>query len=115
MAIHSASGASRSVNGVEPTERGPAERGRALLEEHFDLIQKKLGYLARRSGLPDHEAEELRSWALFRLVEDDYQVLARWEGRSSISTYLTVVLVKLMRDYRIHLWGKWRPSAVARR
>lgn len=115
MAIHSAAGASRSVNGVEPTERGPAERGRALLEEHFDLIHQKLQYLARHSGLPDREAEDLRSWALFRLVENDYEVLASWEGRSSFSTYLTVVLVNLMRDYRIRPWGKWRPSAVARR
>jgi hypothetical protein len=26
-----------------------------------------------------------------------------------------VILVNLMRDYRIQIWGKWRPSAVARR
>jgi RNA polymerase sigma factor (sigma-70 family) len=110
MVVDAAAGASRSVHGV-----GPAARGRALLEEHFDLIQQKLLHLGRRSGLPDHEAEELRSWALFRLVEDDYQVLGSWEGRSSFSTYLTVVLVNLMRDYRIRLWGKWRPSAAARR
>lgn len=89
--------------------------GRTLLEIHYDLIQRKLAHLGRRSGLPEHEAEELRSWALFKLVEDDYRLLEAWEGRSSFSTYLTVVLVNLMRDYRIHVWGKWRPSAAARR
>lgn len=99
---------------VEP-EASSADRGRALLETHFDLIQQKLHQLGRRSGLPEHEAEELSSWALFRLVEDDYRILVRWEGRSSFSTYLTVVLVNLMRDYRIHVWGKWRPSAAAAR
>jgi len=52
---------------------------------------------------------------LFKLVEDDYRILACWEGRSTFSTYLTVVLVNLMRDYRIHVWGKWRPSAAAER
>jgi RNA polymerase sigma factor (sigma-70 family) len=113
MAIHAAAAASRSVKPLP--EAPPASRGRALLEEHFELIQQKLLCLGRRSGLPDHEAEELRSWALFRLVEDDYQVLAKWEGRSSFSTYLTVVLINLMRDYRTRLWGKWRPSAAARR
>jgi RNA polymerase sigma factor (sigma-70 family) len=92
-----------------------AGRGRALLESHFDLIQKKLQHLGRRSGLPAHEAEELCSWALLKLVEDDYRVLANWQGRSSFSTYLTVVLVNLMRDYRTHVWGKWRPSAAASR
>src|SRR4051794_30997748 len=89
--------------------------GRTLLETHYDLIQQKLTRLGRRSGLPEHEAEELCSWALFKLVENDYRLLAAWEGRSSFSTYLTVLLVNLMRDYRIHVWGKWRPSAAAQR
>lgn len=93
----------------------PARRGRMLLESHFDLICQKLHRLSRKSGLPEHEAEDLRSWALLKLVEDDYRILARWEERSSFSTYMNVVLVNLMRDYRIHVWGKWRPSAAARR
>jgi RNA polymerase sigma factor (sigma-70 family) len=98
-----------------PQSAGPGACGRELLEDHFQLIQQRLEHLSQRSGLPEHEAEEFRSWALFKLVEDDYRMLARWEGRSSFSTYLTVVLVNLMRDYRIHVWGKWRPSAEARR
>lgn len=89
--------------------------GRVLLERHYDLICQKLDRLGRQSGLPEHDAEELRSWALFRLVEDDYRILGSWTGRSSFATYLRVVLVNLARDYRIHLWGKWRPSAEARR
>jgi RNA polymerase sigma factor (sigma-70 family) len=89
--------------------------GRVLLERHYDLICRKLDRLGRQSGLPEHDAEELRSWALFRLVEDDYRILASWTGRSSFATYLTVVLVNLARDYRTHLWGKWRPSAEAQR
>lgn len=98
-----------------PRDETAAARGKALLESHYELIQQKLRQLGRASGLPAHEAEELCSWALFKLVEDDYRVLARWEGRSTFSTYLTVVLVNLMRDYRIQVWGKWRPSAEARR
>jgi RNA polymerase sigma factor (sigma-70 family) len=89
--------------------------GRALLEQHFHLILQRLERLGRFSRLPEHEAEEFRSWALFKLVENDYRILARWEGRSSFSTFLAVVLVNLMRDYRIHVWGKWRPSAAALR
>lgn len=97
------------------TPSGTAARGRALLEDHFELIQRKLRCLSQRSGLPEADAEEFRSWALLRLVEDDYRILVSWQGRSSLSTYLTVVLVNLMRDYRIHIWGKWRASAAARR
>jgi RNA polymerase sigma factor (sigma-70 family) len=90
-----------------------ASRGRMLLESHFDLIQQRLRSLSRRGGLPAYEADEFLSWALFKLVENDYRMLTAWEGRSSFSTYLTVVLVNLMRDYRTHVWGRWRPSAVA--
>lgn len=99
-------------------EGSPAEspaRGRAILEDHFDFIQRRLRQLSRRSGLPETEAEEFRSWALLKLVEDDCRILARWQGRSSLSTYLGVVLGNLMRDYRTHVWGKWRPSAAALR
>jgi RNA polymerase sigma factor (sigma-70 family) len=98
-----------------PSSDDPTSRGRALLETQYHLIQKKLQHLSRRSGLPEHEAEEFRSWALYKLVEDDSRVLASWEGRSSFPTFLTVVLVNLMRDYRTHVWGKWRPTAAARR
>ena len=98
-----------------PTRADRASRGRALLEAHFELIQRKLHHLGRCSGLPDSEAEELRSWALFKLVDDDYRILGQWEGRSTFPTFLTVVLVNLMRDYRIHVWGKWRASAASRR
>lgn len=90
-------------------------RGKALLEQHFPLICQKLSHLGRRGGLPRDEVEEFRAWALLKLVENDYRSLASWQGRSSFPTFLTVVLVNLVRDYRAHLWGKWRPSAAARR
>lgn len=98
-----------------PSSTDPAVRGRALLETQLDLIKRKLHQLSRRSGLPEADAEEFRSWALFKLVDGNYRILGRWEGRSSFSTFLTVVLVNLLRDYRTHLWGKWRASAASLR
>ncbi len=98
-----------------PRRASPPSRGRALLEEHFVLVRKSLDRLGRNSGLPEHEADEFQSWALFKLVDKDYRILGSWEGRCSFSTYLTVVLARLLEDYRIHVWGKWRPSAAARR
>lgn len=92
-------------------EVAPANRGRMLLETHLDLIQRKLRLVSRRSGLPAHEAEEFRSWAIFKLIDDDYRILGKWAGRSTFPSFLTVVLRNLMRDYQIHLWGKWRPCA----
>jgi RNA polymerase sigma factor (sigma-70 family) len=97
----------------EPSRR--AFRGRYLLESHLNLIQRRLQQVGRRGGLPCHEVEEFRSWALLKLIDDDYRILVAWAGRCSFSTYLTVVLVNLMRDYRTRVWGKWQPSAAARR
>jgi RNA polymerase sigma factor for flagellar operon FliA len=42
-------------------------------------------------------------------------VLRRFEERSSLPTYVTVVIQRLFLDYRNRLWGKWRPSADAKR
>jgi RNA polymerase sigma factor for flagellar operon FliA len=50
-----------------------------------------------------------------KLVEDDYAVIRKHQGRSALGTYLSVVIANLLRDRRIHAWGKWRPSAAARR
>ena len=105
----------RALPRPAPYRPGPPSRGRALLEEHVVLVRKRLNQISSNSGLPHQEAEEFRSWALFKLVENDYRILASWEGRSSFSTYLNVALANLLRDYRIHVWGKWRPTAAARR
>ena len=50
-----------------------------------------------------------------KLIDDDYQILRQFRERSSLRTYLSTVVERLFLDYRIHQWGKWRPSAEARR
>ena len=48
-----------------------------------------------------------------KLIEGDYRILREFEGRSSLSTYLTIVISRLFLDYRDGLWRRWRPSARA--
>jgi RNA polymerase sigma factor for flagellar operon FliA len=50
-----------------------------------------------------------------RLLEDDCAILRKFRGECAATTYLTVVLATLFRNYRVREWGKWRPSAAARR
>jgi RNA polymerase sigma factor for flagellar operon FliA len=50
-----------------------------------------------------------------RLIQDDYAVLRKFRGESAIATYLTVVVAMILRDFRVRRWGRWRPSAAARR
>jgi RNA polymerase sigma factor for flagellar operon FliA len=50
-----------------------------------------------------------------KLIDHDYVILRKFQGRSSIHTYLNVVIQRMFLDYRISAWGKWRPSNEAKR
>jgi RNA polymerase sigma factor (sigma-70 family) len=61
------------------------------------------------------EAEDFASEFALHLVNTNYEALRRFQGRSRLGTYLMVVVQRYFLDYRNRLWGKWRPSAEARR
>lgn len=86
-----------------------------LPEDPWPLIERVMARVARRQALSVDEAEDFTSWARLRLLEGGSATLAKFEGKSTLETFLRVVLLNLFRDYRIAKWGKWRPSAVARR
>jgi RNA polymerase sigma factor (sigma-70 family) len=83
--------------------------------EHAGLIEGVLTLICRRHRLAGMEADDFRSIARLKLVDNDYEVLRKFEGRSSLRTYLTIVLDRVFLDYRNAQWGKWRPSAEAQR
>jgi len=83
--------------------------------QNLDLIDRIVAFVCRRHHLDASEADEFASHVRFKLLEEDYAVLRKFEGRSSLSTYLTTVIQRLYYQYRVQLWGKWRPSAEAKR
>jgi len=89
-----------------------ADPERAFLD-NIALIERILSIIARRHSLSRTEAEDFGAWVKARLIETDYAVLRKFAGRSTLSTYLTVVLTNSFRDYRNSVWGRWRPSAAA--
>lgn len=82
---------------------------------HLDLIDRAIAYVSRRAHIDRQEAEEFASYARFKLIEADYAAVRKFEGRSSFATYITIVVQRLYFQYRVQMWGKWRPSAEARR
>lgn len=86
-----------------------------LFLTHLPLLDAVVRLVAHRYRLSADEREELGAQVRLRMIEQDYLVLRRFEGRSSIRTYLTTVVTRLFLDERVKAWGKWRPSAVARR
>ena len=93
-------------------ERHAAE---VLFLDNLRHIERIIEALSRRHGLHGDDADDFSSWAKMKLVEDDYAVLRKFRGESSIQTYLTVVIAMLFREYRVAQWGRWRPSAAAQR
>jgi RNA polymerase sigma factor (sigma-70 family) len=83
--------------------------------DNLSVIERIIDIIARRHSLSRSDAEEFGAWARERLVDEEYAVLRKFAGRSSLATYLSVVLANSFHDYRNALWGRWRPSAAATR
>jgi RNA polymerase sigma factor (sigma-70 family) len=79
------------------------------------VIERVMAWVCARRGLRGADAEDFASVVKTRLVENDYEILAKFEGRSSLKTYLTVVINRLYLDFQVQRFGKWRSSAEARR
>lgn len=86
-----------------------------LLLQALPDLERIAVFVCRKSNLLGADAEDFHSWARLKLIENDYAILRKFEGRSSLRTYLAVVVQRLMLDYLNHQLGKWRPSAEARR
>jgi RNA polymerase sigma factor (sigma-70 family) len=83
--------------------------------EHLESIERIAAFVARRSHLNADETGEFVQIVRVKLFEDDYGIIRKFEGRSAFSTYLTTVIGRLFHQWRVEQWGKWRPSAEARR
>ena len=86
-----------------------------LVLDNLPLVDAIVRAIARRHRLSVDEASELSATIRLKLVDRDYEVLRRFKNESSLRTYLTTVITRHFLDRRIAAWGKWRPSALARR
>jgi len=86
-----------------------------LLTANLATIERNVAFACRRYRFKPDDAEEFASVVKLRLIENDYAVLRKFEGRSSFSTFISSVVQRMALDYQIHMWGKWHPSAEAMR
>jgi RNA polymerase sigma factor for flagellar operon FliA len=91
------------------------ESGEQLFLQQLPLIDRLTAFVCSRNHLAAADVDDFASEVKLKLIEDDYAVLRKFEGRSTLKTYLTTVIQRLFLDYRISAWGKWRPSANAKR
>lgn len=111
---HNSGGSSTSPRAFGPSA-GTLVEGEALFLASLPVIDDITGQVCRRHRLSAAEADDFRSEVRLHFIERDYEVLRRFEKRSSLPTYVTVVIQRLFLDYRNRLWGKWRPSTEAKR
>src|SRR5882672_1395752 len=90
----------------EPFQPGALPADIALL---YDVAQ----FVARRHRLASPDAEDFTQNAVLRALDGAWNVFEKFNGRSSLCTYLTVAVTHLLVDARNHAYGRWRPSAAA--
>lgn len=88
---------------------------RDLFTANLGLIDRIIGIVCRRAGLFGADAEDFASETKLALIEDDYAVLRKYEGRSSLETFLSVVIRRLVADSRTRAKGRWHASSEAQR
>lgn len=86
-----------------------------LLQDNLEVIDRIIRPIGRRHRLTKEECQDFRSLVFVKLIDNDYQVLRAWCGKSTFAGYLKVVIVNAYRDHRNHELGKWRPPAEVRR
>ena len=86
-----------------------------LTSTHFQTLCDVIASVARTGGLPAQDAEDFAQHVHLHLMERGYTALIAFAGRSSLRTYLSVVVKRILLDWRNHRFGKWRPSTQARR
>jgi RNA polymerase sigma factor (sigma-70 family) len=86
-----------------------------LFRANLPVVDRVIGEVCRAARLSQDEAEDFRSSVRLALVEDDYAILRRWEGRSSLAGFLSVVIRHLLADRRNRELGRWQVSAEAAR
>ncbi|HEY2093548.1 MAG TPA: sigma-70 family RNA polymerase sigma factor [Thermoanaerobaculia bacterium] len=86
----------------------------SLFEEHLEAIERAISRVCRDSRLDRPAQEDFASSVRLALLADDCSVLREFERRSSMATYLTIVIRRLLIDQR-RADGRWYASAEAQR
>ena len=93
---------------------GGVQDPEALFTSQLDFIRRVVRHVAARRMLDPQDRGDFEAEVHLKLIGDDYAVLRRFEGRSTLATYLVTVIQRVFLDFQIRRWGKWRPSAAAR-
>jgi RNA polymerase sigma factor (sigma-70 family) len=94
---------------------GQPSEGRQLFLDYLPIIDSVTAQMCHHHRLRLDDREEFSSYVRLALIENDSEVLRQHKGNGSALAFLRVVIGRLLYDFRCERWGRWRPSAAARR
>jgi RNA polymerase sigma factor (sigma-70 family) len=86
-----------------------------VYREQLETIKRLAAHACRRYGFSREEVEDFTQHVLLKIWADGCALLCKYQGRSSLQTFLASAISNALKDYVNSLWGKWRPSAAANR
>src|SRR4051812_10993832 len=84
-----------------------------LFLSELPRVERAIQRACRNSRLRQEETEDFASHVRLKLIENDYAVFRKFQGKCTLNTYLNMVVLNLLHDYQNRRWGKWRPCAAA--
>lgn len=100
------------VDMKDALDRDAAER---LFLEQLDRIDRATAFACRRAALLDDAADDFTCWVRFKLIDQDYAIIRKHDPAANFAAFISVVIQRLLLDYRNAQWGKWHASAKAQR
>ena len=97
---------------TDDPSRADAEK---LFLDQLETIERSIRFACRNRPLPNDDTDDFASYVKLKLLEDDYSIIRKHDRNSSFPAFISVVVQRLLLDYRIAQWGKWHASAVAKR
>lgn len=95
------------------TDTPPSDDAGALASR-LSSVRAVVARVARQHRLDPDAQQDLLGDVLLRLVDRDYAVLRKFRGEAAFTTYLRTVVLRVLLDQRVRVWGKWRPSRRSR-
>lgn len=86
-----------------------------FFENNLKHIEEVIKSICTRKGIYGEDAKDFASHVKIQLIENDYQKIREFRGKSNIKTYLNTVITRIYIDMKRKEQGRWRPSEAAKR
>src|ERR1043165_4828090 len=91
------------------------DSGAELFRANLALIDRVIARICAKNRVLGADADDFASEVRLELMANDYAILRSWEGRSSLPTFLTIVVQRLLINARVRARGRWHASQEAQR